>query len=422
MALASGFSEKRLGNIDAHLQRLVDNKEVAGVGALVIRHGETAYRKSFGYGNIEKGQKLENDAIYRIFSMSKTFTAMAIMTLYEKGLFKLSDPIYEFLPAFKDAKVAEVDERGISRPVPPKSPITVEHVLTMTSGIPYAGEGSTGGRVFMDIMAKRDEDTARGVYWNAMKMMEEVARVPLCFHPGEYWMYGFSMDVVGGLVNAISGKSLGRYLEDIFYKPLGLKDTGFYLPPEKYKRMAGTYRWSPGKLVLIPETLPPDSSVPGMENINNRMLNDRLMFNKVMLDETPPFESGGAGMLSTLDDIGAFAKMLLQNGKSGDDRMLSRKTVDLIRRKHVMPHIRPYSFEQIAGYGYGLGVRTLIDPVEAGINGSVGEWAWDGAAGTWYAIDPAEDLVMVFMIQRFPGGHSDLPKRFAQTVYGALDD
>jgi CubicO group peptidase (beta-lactamase class C family) len=422
MALASGFSEKRLGNIDAYLRGLVDNKEVAGVGALVIRHGETAYRKSFGYGNIEKGQKLENDAIYRIFSMSKTFTAMAIMTLYERGLFKLSDPIYEFLPAFKDAKVAEADERGISRLVPPKSPITVEHILTMTSGIPYAGEGSLGGRIFTDLIAKRDEDTAKGAYWNAMKMMEEAAAVPLCFHPGEYWMYGFSIDVAGGLVNAISGKSLGRYLEEVFYKPLDLKDTGFYLPPEKYKRMAGTYRWSPGKLVLIPDTLPPDSSVPGMENINSRVLNERLMFNKVMLDEIPPFESGGGGMLSTLDDIGVFAKMLLQNGKSGGERILSRKTIDLIRRKHVMPHVRPYSFDHIAGYGYGLGVRTLIDPVEAGINGSVGEWAWDGAAGTWYAIDPAEDLVMVFMIQRFPGAHSDLPKRFAQTVYGALDD
>jgi CubicO group peptidase (beta-lactamase class C family) len=422
MALASGFSEKRLGNIDAYLQGLVEKKEAAGVGALVIRHGETAYRKSFGYGNIEKRRKLENDAIYRIFSMSKTFTAAAIMTLYEKGLFKLSDPVYEFLPPFKHTKVAEVDERGISRLAAPKSPITVEHILTMTSGIPYAGEGSLGGRVFMDVMAKRDEDAAKGIYWNAMKMMEEAAAVPLCFHPGEYWMYGFSMDVAGGIVNAVSGKSLGRYLEEVFYKPLGLKDTGFYLPPEKYKRMAGSYRWSPGELTLIPEALPPDSSVPGIENINNRILNDRLMFNKAMRDETPPFESGGAGMLSTLDDIGAFAGMLLQNGKSGGERILSRKTIDLIRRKHVMPHIKPYSFEQLAGYGYGLGIRSLVDPVEAGINGSVGEWAWDGAAGTWYAIDPAEDMVMVFMIQRFPGGHSDLPKRFAQTVYGALDD
>jgi len=198
-----GFSQKRLQNVDDYLKRIIDQQEVAGAGALIIRHGEEAYCKSFGAQDRDKNIPMANDTIYRIYSMSKTFTIVTAMTLYEKGLFKLHDPIAEFLPAFKDVKVAAHDDRGQVQLVPAKNPITFEHLFTMTSGIPYPGPGSYSSQSAAALHAQsKGNETTRA-------MADLAAQAPLCFHPGEYWMYGFSHDVLGALVEVLSGKSLG---------------------------------------------------------------------------------------------------------------------------------------------------------------------------------------------------------------------
>ncbi|MDR0561464.1 MAG: beta-lactamase family protein [Spirochaetaceae bacterium] len=397
----SGFCLKRLRYVDDYLQRIVDTGRVAGAGGLIIRRGVQAYRKSFGMQDIEKNIPMQNDSIYRIYSMTKTFTIAAAMTLYERGLFKLHDPIGEFLPAFAVMQVAQHDPRGVVEIVPAKNPITFHHLFTMTSGLPYPGGESYSARLFSEIQTAVSADALKGKPRNTAQIVDAAAHTPLCFHPGEYWMYGFSHDALGRLIEVLSGKTLGKYMEETIFAPLGLKDTQFYVPPEKRSRLTAVYSYT--------ET--------GLQKISG------LTSDPGSAEAPPAFESGGGGLASTLDDVGRYGRMLLNSGKLDNVRILSRKTIDLIRQSQVLPaHIKAFGFPSMAGYGYGLGVRTLLDTAEAGLNGSTGEWAWDGMLGTWYCVDPAEDLVAVFLIQRSPGGNDDLPKRFAQTLYAAIDD
>ena len=393
-----GLSAARLKNVDAYLQRIVDQGKVAGAGGMIIRRGEEAYCSSFGMRDLEKKERLENNAIYRIYSMSKTFTIAAAMTLYEKAFFRLHQPIADFIPAFKDAKVAEIDKRGVIKLAPAKNPITFEHLFTMTSGLPYPGDGSYSALAMGKIYGKAARDAKAGKPWNTARMIDEAARTPLCFHPGEQWTYGFSHDVLGRLIEVISGKTLGEYLADTIFKPLGLNDTAFYVPQEKQNRVVTPYKLGPN----------------GLEEIKGE---DNASVNP------PAFESGGGGLCSTMLDCAKYAQMLLNNGKLGNERILSRKTIELIRTNHCETSmLRPAFFGHMTGYGYGLGVRTMLNTAESGLNGSVGEWAWDGYMGTYYCVDPVEEMTALFFIQLVSGINSDLQRGFVQTVYGAIDD
>lgn len=395
----SGMSPKRLKNAEAYLKRLVDDGKVAGSGGMIIRRDEEAFCYSAGFQDLENKIPMKNDSIYRIFSMTKTFTVVAAMTLYEKGLFRLRQPLADFIPAFADVQVAQSDERGIVTLVPAKQPITIEHLFTMTSGFPYPGDTSFSSRQMMELNALAIKADAEGKPWPTLKRVEETAKIPLCFHPGERWLYGFSHDILGALIEVLSGKTLGAYLKETIFDPLGLKDTAFYIPPEKQNRSAKAY--APGPSGLVPALIErdPAGSVP------------------------PAFESGGGGLCSTMADCARYAQMLLHGGKLDDERIISRKTLDLMRVNHVdVPKMEPSFFDHMIGYGYGLGVRTLMDPAYAGLNGSAGEWAWDGALGTYYLVDQAEDLVALFFIQSQAHGNSTMQRGFVQTVYGAIDD
>ena len=395
-----GFSSRRLENVDAYLQRIVDQGKVAGAAGMIIRRGVEVYCSSFGLRDLEKKAPLENNAIYRIYSMSKTFTIAAAMTLYEKGLFALHQSIADFLPAYKDMKVAQHDERGIVTLVPAKNPITFEHLFTMTSGIPYPGEVSYSARCMVDINKKQRQDAAKGKPWNTARMVDEAAKAPLCFHPGEHWMYGFSHDILGRLIEVISGKTLGEYLSETIFKPLGLKDTAFHVPQNKQNRAVKPYRLGP----------------KGLEEVTD--------FDRDPASPEPPaFESGGGGLCSTMADCARYAQMLLHDGKLGNERILSRKTIELIKTKHCVPtEMASQVFSHLSGYGYGLGVRTMLDTARAGLNGSAGEWAWDGMMGTYYCVDPAEEMTALFFIQLLSTINGDLQRGFVQTVYGAIDD
>ena len=398
--LKHGLSVKRLKNVDAYLERIVDQGRVAGAAGMIIRHGVEAYCSSFGMRDREKKAPLENDAIYRIWSMSKTFTVVAAMTLYEKALFRLHQPIADFLPSFKEMKVAETDKRGVVKLVPAKRPITFEHLFTMTSGIPYPGEGSYSALAMGQIYKKSGRAAKQGKPWNTAKMADEAAKTPLCFHPGDQWMYGFSHDILGRLIEVISGKTLGVYLAETIFKPLGLNDTAFFVPPEKQNRVVKPYNLGPKGLVEIKQT--------GYDNASPK---------------PPAFESGGGGLCSTMADCARYAQMLLNNGKLGNERILSRKTIELIKTNHCdLSILQPSFFGHMRGYGYGLGVRTMLSTAEAGLNGSIGEWAWDGMMGTYYLIDPEEDMTALFFIQLMSGINADLQRGFVQTVYGAIDD
>ena len=402
-AKKSGLCPKRLKNVDAYIQRIVEQGKTAGAGAMIIRHGEVAYCSSFGMRDREINAPLKNDAIYRIFSLTKTFTVVAAMTLYEKGLFRLHQPIADFLPAYKNTQTAEHDERGMIRLVPAKSPVSFEHLFTMTSGIASPGDGSYSTLAMLDVIKKMERNAKKGRPWNLARLTDEAAKVPLCFHPGAYWMYGFSHDILGRLIEVISGKRFGVYLAETIFEPLGLKDTAFFVPAEKQDRVVKPYIY--GRKGLMP-----------LDIVNHLGLDPAA-------PKAPSVELGGRGLCSTMADCARYAQMLLNNGKWENERILSRKTLDLIRTSHCVPKEMACSgFEQINGYGYGLGVRTMLDTAKAGLNGSVGEWAWDGKMGTWYCIDPAEDLVALFFIQLESGYNSDLYRGFSQTVYAAIDD
>ncbi|MDR0475811.1 MAG: beta-lactamase family protein [Treponema sp.] len=403
-AAESGLCQKRLKNVEAYLKRIVDQGKVAGAGGMIIRRGVEAFCASAGYQDMEKKLPMQNDSIYRIFSMSKTFTVAAAMTLYEKALFTMSQPVADFIPAFKDTKVVEPGENGAVRLVPPKRPLNFKHLFTMTSGIPYPSGDSHGGRVMAEIFEEANKAEAEGRPWDTAKMIEESARVPFCFHPGDQWMYGFSHDILGRLIEVISGKTLGVYLKETIFDPLGLKDTAFFIPKEKQGCAAKAYRLENDGLKLA-------------EGFGPVFENDPASF------KGPAFESGGGGLCSTMADCALFAQMLLHNGKAGGERILSRKTVELIRANHVpLSILEPSFFPHMAGYGYGLGVRTMLDTAKAGLNGSAGEWAWDGMLGTYYLVDPAEDMTALFFIQLLSGINDRLQRGFVQTVYSAIDD
>jgi CubicO group peptidase (beta-lactamase class C family) len=396
----SGLCPKRLKHVEAYLNRIVDQGKAAGAGGMIVRHGVRAFCSSAGWQDLEKKVPMKNDSIYRIYSMSKTFTVAAAMTLYERAFFRLHQPIADFIPAFGDMKVAGTDDRGIMRLVPASKPLTFEHLFTMTSGIPYPGADSFPACAMAGIHKRAQKDAERGKPWNTARMVEEAAGAPLCFHPGERWMYGFSHDVLGRLIEVISGKTLGAYLRETIFDPLGLTDTAFYVPPEKGSRVAKPYRLGPRG--LAEETgLAGDPASP----------------------DPPVYESGGGGLCSTMADCARYAQMLLNNGKLGNERILSRKTLELIRVNHCdLKELNRSFFPHMIGYGYGLGVRTMMDTARTGLNGSPGEWAWDGMMGTWYCVDPAEDMIVLFFIQLMSDINAHLQRGFAQAAYSAIDD
>jgi CubicO group peptidase (beta-lactamase class C family) len=387
----TGFDPARLTRIDDLLKRWVDRGEVAGASVKVVRHGEQAYRGVAGYRNIEDKTLIKDDTLFRIYSMTKTFTSVALMTLLERGLIRLDDPLYEYIPEFRSMKVVG----SKSEIVDAARPITLRHLCTMTSGISYAGDTTASAQAMKAIQSSRED-------WTTLELAKASAAAPLAFHPGEHWTYGFSHDILGAVIEVVSGKKYGDYLKEVILEPLGLIDTAFYVPKDKLPRLASAYHYDKEKginIIALPPQLAAVNTAP------------------------PSVESGGGGLISSTDDISRFAQMLVGGGKLDGARILSRKTVELIASNQLTTAQKlDFNWDSMYGYGYGLCVRTMLSPAEAGTNGSVGEFAWDGMLGTWYCVDPKEDLTVVFLIQKFGPENANHPKRLMQVVYGALDD
>ncbi len=374
------------------LSRFVDDGQIAGCCVKILQHDQTCYEGCFGYADIEKNRKMTADTIFPIASMSKVITVVGIMRLYEQGLFKLWDPVSEYLPGFRKPSVAIEKPDGSCDIVPAKNEVTMRQLFTMTSGIPYPGK---------DTAAARIHDEHREAYIKEHKTLPDTktygnmaGQMPLAFEPGEKWMYGFSIDVLGAVIEVLSGKTLGEYLKETLFDPLGMTDTGFYVPAEKQSRIATLYH--------IRDGMKPD----------NRQYPDRK----------PVFESGGGGLFSTLGDYSRFAQMLLHGGKLDGERILGRKTIELIATDHLTPEQQlTHNWDTQRGYGYGLGVRVMKNPEVADINGSVGEWGWDGAFGNWFCIDPKENLTCVYLTTNLPGDHYRFVPRLMASMYASLD-
>ena len=375
------------------LDRFVASGQIAGCAARIMQNDEVRFEGSFGYADIENKILMSSEnTIFPIASMSKVITVAGIMQLYEQGLFKMWDPVSEYLPGFKNTKIARENPDGSYMIVDAKEEITLRQLFTMTSGVPYPWGDTAAGRIRIE-KEKEYAESGKPVPGN-VEYCNLVGQLPLAFEPGEKWMYGFSIDVLGAVIEVLSGKTLGVYLKENIFEPLGMKNTGFYVPAENHSRIATLYH--------IQEKLKPEGrDYPASK---------------------PAFESGGGGLFSTIGDYSRFAQMLLHGGTLDHVRILGRKTVDLISTDHLTPEQRKSdSWDTQRGYGYGLGVRVMTNPELAGINGSVGEWGWDGAFGNWFCVDPKENLTCVYLTTNLPGDHYRFIPKLMASMYAELD-
>ena len=375
------------------LSGFVSSGQIAGCAVRILRNDEVLLEDGFGYADIENKVGIAPEStIFPIASMSKVITVAGIMQLYEQGRFKMWDPVSEYLPGFKNPKVAVEKPDGSCEIVDAKGEVTMRQLFTMTSGVPYGWADTAAGRIRME-KEKEWEESGKDMP-GAVEYANLVGQLPLAFEPGEKWMYGFSIDVLGAVIEVLTGKSLGEYLKVNIFDPLGMEDTGFFVPEEKRSRLATLYH--------IHENLRPEE--------------------KWYPKCTPQFESGGGGLSSTVRDYSRFAQMLLHGGTLDGVRVLGRKTVDLISTDHLTPQQRKGdSWDTQRGYGYGLGVRVMTNPELAGINGSVGEWGWDGAFGNWFCVDPKENLTCVYLTTNLPGDHYRFIPKLMASMYASLD-
>lgn len=389
----AGFSSRRLSRIGTVMQGYVDDKKLAGLTTMVARRGKLVHFERFGVMDLETAKPMEFDTIFRIYSMTKPITSVALMMLYEQGIFQLRDPVSNFLPEFHEVKVWA----GENEVMEPEREITIYDLLTHTAGFSYGGYEETG----IPVDKLYDEADLFNIEITNKEMMRRLARLPLMYHPGEKWFYSVASDVVGHLVEVISGMPLDDYFEERILKPLGMEDTAFYVPEDKIDRLAALY--GPG------------------EDGNLKLLDDPATGEYA---KPPHLLAGGQGLVSTTEDYVRFCQMLLNGGELAGTRLLGRKTVELMTMNHLPESMIPIGFppDVMHGYGFGLGVRVRVDHAQAGLLGSVGEYGWGGYASTGFFIDPKEELIAILMPQFLPSDYYPIRKEFRVLVYQALVD
>lgn len=384
--------------MDEILKKEVEAGNLPGASALVLHKGKEIYYGAFGMADAEEGRPMKRDTIIRLFSMTKPVTAVAVMILAERGLIDLHDPIGYYLPEFWDAKVWQ--EGG--EPVAANRPITIWDLLNMNSGIPYPDGAHEPGRRIGEIFGRLIDRRLAGETVTTRDYMREIAKVPLCFHPGEKWMYGLSADVLGAMVEAVSGMKFGTFLKKEIFDPLEMKDTGFFVPEEKRERFAQIYLYDQNRAKVAPS------------------LDCHL---GVYYGEDVAFESGGAGLVSTLDDYAHFACMLSGDGTYQGKRILGRRTVEFMRKDALSQAQKDdFYWNAVDGYGYGCLMRTLLDPVTEGVAGNVGTFGWDGWTGNFVVMDPKDQLVFLYFVQRGDFGNQQIVRRLRMATMGRLDE
>jgi CubicO group peptidase (beta-lactamase class C family) len=362
-----GLTTAGLARVDQALADLVAARELAGVVTLVARHGKVVHRSAIGVKDVESGEVVAHDTIFRIYSMTKPVTAVAMMILHDQGLWSPDDPIAEHLPEFAQVKVLG----GAA----PDHPPTMGELMTHTAGLGYG----------FDPNDPTDAAYIAAGVWQAddlAEMMRRLATAPLAYQPGTRWRYSIAMDVQGAIVEKLSGQTLPDFMRSRIFEPLGMADTDFFVPAAKISRLATLYRWSQSKGLVVSEPL--QGRHP---------------------DRIPKLPSGGGGLFSTAADYARFAQMLLNKGELGGVRIVSPEAVTLMTANHLSDEIiatdPSVGLQKIRpGFGYGFNGAVFYDPARAGSKVGRGSYQWDGAAGTWFWIDPENDLLYVGLIQR----------------------
>jgi CubicO group peptidase (beta-lactamase class C family) len=382
-------------HLDALLEHFIEIGP-PGCALLVSRGGDTVYESYLGLADAEKAVPVREDTLFRMYSNTKLITVTAAMILLERGLYLLDDPVSDYLPCFADTMYYKRGGNNIAKAVPAANPVTIRHLLSMTSGLTYAGNNSPTQQAIRDAIGP--------LYPSKDMTLQEfakaIAKVPLAFEPGTRFNYGYSHDVMGAVIEVVSGKTLGAFMRDEIFGPLGMDDTWFTLPPGAEGRLAALYKRVDGQ--LKPSIAWDPQVKPGYK-----------------------FESGGAGIVSTVRDMEKLSRALCMGGAP----LLSRRTVDLLRRNQLTTKSLANSFRGmfdtgwgfLRGYGYGLGVKVMLDLAEAGSNGTMDEFGWAGAAGTWTLIDPSCGVSAFYAHQLRPGNMEGYcHPRLRNAIYAAL--
>jgi CubicO group peptidase (beta-lactamase class C family) len=404
-----GFSPERLARIRPAMERHIGEDKLAGVVTLLARGGQVVHHEAVGGLERDGGEPMCTDAIFRLFSMTKPITCVALMTLYEQGHFQLPDPVSKFIPEFEHLKVALEDGADVAL-VDLDEPVTMRHLLTHTSGLSYS---------FWEYGAVEERYRAARVCasQSLADFVTDLTKLPLAFQPGAAWRYSFAHDVVARLVEVISGEDFDDYLRVHILEPLGMLDTGFHVPQDKQHRFASMY----GSADVL------DPAITGTQLFDDLDAG----VNKCIAGPTDSLESsphkvlrGGHGLVSTASDYLRFCSMMLNGGELDGQRILGRKTVELMTTNHISPELLPLEEGGLykPGFGYGLGFGVMMDVGQSGTIGSSGEYYWTGAASTSFWIDPAEQFIGIQLTQFQPMSTFPNAEDFKVAAYQAIVD
>jgi CubicO group peptidase (beta-lactamase class C family) len=403
---AVGFSADRLKLLDAAMDRAVDDGQVAGIETMLVRHGRIVDFHLHGLKSLSAGTPLTRDTIFRMYSQTKPVVGVAMMILFEQGRWRLDDPITKYIPEFANLKVMNgTDAKGQPTVEDMKHPPTMRELMTHTAGFGY---GLRTGNPIDD--ALRDQKVLASS--SLQDMIDKIAKIPLLYQPGTRWSYSVAVDIQGYIIEKLSGQRLGDFMADHIFKPLGMKDTAFFIPPSQKARLSEVY-------VLNPQT--------------NKLLELTPALFPQLQDFTkqPPMDSGGGGTVSTIDDYARFCQMILNGGELNGVRILAPATVALMQADHIEDTVTPGHPDEYGpaigtdALGFGLDFAISLNPAKLGSLQGKGSIWWGGAAGTWFWIDPKNDLFFLGMIQRFGGGASGSARLGVESqtyVYSALTD
>ena len=397
----AGFDSQRLASVSELVDRYVAEGKLAGAQVQVAHRGEVALRHTVGRADVASDRQLGDDAIYRIYSMTKPITSIALMQLYEQGRVLLEDPVSTYIPEFAEMQVFTGGTPTAPKVRPAQTAMTVKDVLTHASGLTY-------GFFFQNNLDAMYREDGLGDFqlpdYTLEEGMRRLATKPLAFDPGTAWNYSMSTDVCGRLVEVISGMGLNEYFAEHITGPLGMADTAFHVPADKKHRFTSNYALTPDEPLLIVDS-----------------------FDASPYLSPPVFLSGGGGLVGTVDDYQRFVDMLLNGGVLDGRRIIGRKTLEYMTINHLpegktLNELGQSLFSEavMEGMGFGLGFSTLVDPARNGAVSSGGEFAWGGAASTAFWVDPAEEITCVFMTQLMPSSSYPLRRELKATVYQAL--
>lgn len=384
----AGMSSDRINRIKPIMQKYVDENKLPGMITMVARHGKVVHFEKYGLMDVDKPMQL--NTIFRIASMTKPVTSVAIMMLYEEGYFQLNDPVSDYIPEFKDLKVlSSIDKNGL-HVVDQIKPMTIQDLLIHTSGLTGVGADSPVDSMY----------NAANLSDGSLKdMIQKISKIPLLYQPGTTWNYSRSTEVLGYLIEVLSGKPFNVFLKERIFTPLNMIDTDFYVPKEKLNRVGAVYA--------------PDS------------LGIQIIMKPDTMVTIPKFFSGNGGLVSTARDYMIFSQMLLNRGEYNGVRLLGSRTIDLMTSNQISNEIMPcddFFGPLLSGMGFGYGFAVLQDNTQANIIGSKGSYWWSGSGNTYFYIDPKEDLIIILMMQFVPNFYYPIFKQMRVLSYQAISE